>query len=371
MPSDWASPLAAATPTRRPVKSPGPDVDGDDPESAGARSTWASRWATVGVKRLDVAATAVSAELGLARRRRVRTATPTVSVAVSMATMVTLSLPAAPTVAPSTRRQRRRHPVAARPAQRPATTVDGRRDRAASSSGTASVTSSGLVAQRRGGHVAPLDHGHGVLLDQLGQGQIGHLGHRAGAVDVGVDQPGHRAPGHSGTGARARRWGSSPAGHPERGGEPLGEDRLARAEAADEQHDVAGLGTAGPGDPPAARVAAGWRGRVFTGLFDVWGRPDQPLGPHQVGPHLGHGLAAGAQDVGRVVGGDEVGRPPVRRRGPAARGCPGALEEELGGEVAEVTITTGAIRAICSLEIRAAGLDLVGRGIAVAAAAGT
>src|SRR6516165_3258637 len=32
----------------------------------------------------------------------------------------------------------------------------------------------------------------------------------------------------------------------------------------------------------------------------------QPLGAHQVRPHLGHGLAAAAQDVGGVVGRDEM-----------------------------------------------------------------
>ena len=55
MPSDWARALAAATPTRRPVKSPGPTSTATTSRSAGARPTCAEQVLERRGQRLDVA----------------------------------------------------------------------------------------------------------------------------------------------------------------------------------------------------------------------------------------------------------------------------------------------------------------------------
>ena len=117
MPRDWASALAAATPTRRPVNSPGPTSTATSPRSArdqvdlgqqvlqrgGHVSTW---------RRRPVSANSASTPAA------VRTATPTVSVAVSMATVAPGDVPLDAAHArhsrrrrPGDGRQRRRHLV--------------------------------------------------------------------------------------------------------------------------------------------------------------------------------------------------------------------------------------------------------------------
>ena len=68
MPSDWASPLAAATPTRRPVKSPGPMSTATTPRSPGTRSSWVSRCSKRRRQGLDMATAAGQRQCRPARR---------------------------------------------------------------------------------------------------------------------------------------------------------------------------------------------------------------------------------------------------------------------------------------------------------------
>ncbi len=202
-------------PTRRPVKSPGPMSTATTPRSPGTRSSWASRCSRAGVRVSTWRRRPVSVS-SACTPAAVRTATPTVSVAVSIATMARGARSASPLSA-LTASARPPPPAAAatssdRSAQRPRPTRVsdaplGRPERI----GRDQRHLERAVAQRRRGQVAPLDEGHRVLLDQLGQGQVGHLVQRAGAVDVGVDE--HARPGcprRSGTGAPARRSGWSP-----------------------------------------------------------------------------------------------------------------------------------------------------------------
>ena len=221
------------------------------------------------------------------------------------------------------------------------------------------------VAAGRGRQLAPLDQGHRVLLDQLGQGQIDHLVQRAGPVDVGVDEQPDRAAlpaavlahqGEGGAGHRAR--------HAERGGEALGEDRLARAEVAHQQNDVAGPAQCRhparqhPWSPRATRSSTSpARSRSI--------RRHEALGPDEVGPHLGHGLAARPQHVGRVIRRDDVGPTPLEDLSAQLPDALGRLEQQLGGEVAQRDDHPRVDELDLLGQVRPARLDLLGRRVAV------
>ena len=102
------------------------------------------------------------------------------------------------------------------------------------------------LAEGGDGEVPPLDEGDGVLFDQLGHGEIGDLGDRGGAVDVGVDELCHRGVGPAAVVTHQRECGAGHRpGHTECGREALGEDGLAGAEVADQEHDVARPAQAG------------------------------------------------------------------------------------------------------------------------------
>ena len=233
------------------------------------------------------------------------------------------------------------------------------------------MTSSALVAQRRRRQLAPLDERDRVLLDQLGQGQVGHLVQRARPVDVGVDeQPdraalaaavlAHQREGRAGHRARAppgrpRSPGRRPSCRP-RGRPPAGRRRRA--------------GTAPPGGPPAPGSRRATRSSTRRASSRAI-RRHEPLGPDEVGPHLGHGLAARPQHVGRVIGRDEAGPAPVEDLAAQLADALGGLEQELGGEVAQRDDDRGVDERDLLGQIRPARLDLLrapGRG---SAAAGT
>ena len=164
----------------------------------------------------------------------------------------------------------------ARSLQRPRpTTVDARAAGAQpATSGTTSVTSSALSPKAGSGQVTPLDEGHRVLLDQLRQGEVRHLRHRAGAVDVGVDEARDRAARPAAVVAHQREGRAGHrARHAERGGEALGEDGLAGAEVAHQEHDVAGAAEAGQAT-----------GQLPGGLGRVGGRRDGPARGAHVRP---------------------------------------------------------------------------------------
>ena len=341
MPSDWARALAAATPTRSPVKSPGPTSTATAPRSPGTRATWRSRCSSAGVRvstwrRRPVSANSASTPAG------VRTATPTVSVAVSMATTAGTRSPGpGPRRPPPTRpsaltpRSVRARPPPRRPGA-PSSPV--RRSRLAPRRRARRVGGDEgdlecALAEDGDGEVAPLDEGDGILFHQLGQGEIGDFGHRGSAVDVGVDELGDGSVGPAAvmTHQRERRAGHR-ACHTERGRKALGEDGLAGAEVAHEEHDVAGPAQAGDaaGQLPGLRGRAPWRA---AGASSRARRRHEPLGPHEVRPHLGHGLAPGPQHIGRVVRGHEGGTASLEDLAAQLADAPRALEQELGGEV--------------------------------------
>ena len=199
--------------------------------------------------------------------------------------------------------QRHRHLARPSPPRRPRpTSVTARRLRAARPGRGHRGRSSPRARSPRAPvrrQVAPLDHGHRALLHQLGQRQVGHLGRaspcgtrRRGSGGAPLCPVIRAAVGARGSAARGRTSGLvTGLGHAERGGEPLGEHRLARAEtrrpAARRRPD----GTPAPADPP---TPAGRRAerpvRATTEPARAHGRPagHEPLGPDQVGSHLGH-----------------------------------------------------------------------------------
>ena len=341
MPSDWARALAAATPTRSPVKSPGPTSTATAPRSPGTRPTWRSRCSSAGVRvstwrRRPVSANSASTPAG------VRTATPTVSVAVSMATSAGTRSPGPgpvlragpPRRAHAASRPSAASTSAARRSQFPRPAIESsRRGRRARRVGGDEGDLECALAEGGDGEVPPLDEGDGVLFHQLGQGEIGDLGHRAGAVDVGVDELGDRQRrARSGSDAPARRSGWSPGpATPSAAAKPWAKTVLpaprspTRSTTSPARHRPARR-PASSGSPRATP----WRA---AGASSRARRRHEPLGPHEVGPHLGHGFAPGPQHIGRVVRRHEGGTAPLEDLAAQLADAPRALEEELGGEV--------------------------------------
>ncbi len=113
---------------------------------------------------------------------------------------------------------------------------------------------------------------------------------------------------------------------PEGLAEALGERRLAGAELTGQQDQVAGSGQLGQRGGQRLglvdRSTAGQQHQAFLSLVGVDGRAagghEGPLGPHEVGPHLGQRLAAAPQGVGRVQRRDEHRAAGTGSRGRAA-----------------------------------------------------
>ena len=177
-------------------------------------------------------------------------------------------------------------------------------------------------------------------------------------MDQGLDGSGAVAPvladqGEGGAGDRAL--------DAEGRGEALGEGRLARAEVPDEEDGVARR--ADPGQ--AGRDLLGPRRRLG---FDDNGPTHQALMNRLArtrSAHFGQGLAAGAQDEGRVVGRDEMPRAERIDRAAQLADALGAVEEQPGGEVAQGDHDRRADERDLLLEVGAAGLDLAGSRIPV------
>ena len=250
--SPWAKPLAVATPTRRPVKSPGPTSTATASTSPRATPAWSRTWAMAGAtdsacRRRPVAQTTARGpalvghghpdQLGRRldteqdHRRPSRRSSPGATASASRGP------PVGPGVAALDRHRpgRRRRPAEGR------APPSGRRDRRP-----------GRPRRpiRRGPRaVRPL---HRASLDELGQAEVGHLGQPVEPVDVGVEELAERARVLADERERRARHRPFDAEPP---GEPLGERRLAGAEAADEQQDVAGPDLAGA----ARRRALGCR----------------------------------------------------------------------------------------------------------------
>ena len=89
------------------------------------------------------------------------------------------------------------------------------------------------------------------------------------------------------------------------------------------------------------------------------------LGPHEVGPHLGHRLAAAAQRVGRVQRRDQHRVAERVLLAPQLGDADLRVEQELAGELAQRDHHLGRDQLDLALEVGPAGVDLGGQRVAV------
>ena len=118
------------------------------------------------------------------------------------------------------------------------------------------------------GHVAPLHHGDGVVLDQLADGEVGDLAEVLQSIEIGMEEGAHRrdpvdrvpvdrVPVHPVPVDRAGRHrvraheregrARDVVGDPEADRDPLGQRGLPRPQVAGEEHHVAGSQAPGQG----------------------------------------------------------------------------------------------------------------------------
>src|SRR4051812_34613598 len=223
--SAWAIAFADATPTRSPVNSPGPRSTATQLISDRSMRAWRRTKSIAGMSvsawrfprfECDCASTPSCPPM----------ATPTCEVDVSMPRI---------SMSPSRSPRRERLPDSA------LARVPGQPDRAQLDDAIVVAGAEGdpdleeVRRQRRCDRVAPLDERHRALVEQLGQPHVEHLLHLLEAVHVDVVEQEPPPFVLAGEGERRARDGTL---EPEAAPEALRERGLARAEVADEQHEV-------------------------------------------------------------------------------------------------------------------------------------